>query len=427
MKLIRRNIIRVLTCIFLTGFILSCDTERTITPPYDDYFLKYYGEDGDQQAVDLIANSDGTFILLGSSSIGQGMILIKADAKGNTLWKKKFGNPVDVPIDIEATLDGNYVLLSNYPTSINNVDIKLLRIDQDGNKIDSVVHGTIANDYASSVTSVSDGGFIVAGRTEYNPQPGTYPDRKSSFLHFRCRPTLVFYKDSEGLWNDIDGYGNGSNVSGNINGCTKVYENSVNSFYIFGYSNAQTINNANNKLALIYYRLTNQGEQGDVNYLTSANDDIQSNFITYVPSPLLEGYLIISTANKGTAASKLHVSKLKTPLHSTPEVDSQFDQNLLGSRRLDGIYATPSFTTPQGYLVVSNETDDKGETNILLTKINQSGDELWSTNYGANKSNMAAAVAELPDGKIVILCTIQLDVQSKIALMKLNSNGQFLK
>lgn len=426
MSIIRRNKRCALICILVTVLVLSCDTDHTVNPPYTDYFLKYYGEDGNQQAVDLIANSDGTFILLGSSSVGQGIILVKADAEGNTLWKKKFGNASDIPIDIEPTLDGNYVVLSNFQAAGNNLDVKLIRVAPDGSQIDSVTHGTVSNDYASSVTPVSDGGFIISGRTEYNPLPGVYPDRKSSFLHFRCRSSLVFYEDSEGLWNNIDGYGNG-NVSGNINGCTKIYENTANSFYVFGYSNATTVNNPDNKTELIYYRLTNQGEQGDVNYLGSPTDDVQSDFASYVPASLLEGYLIVSTVNKTTSSPKLRVSKLNTPLHSTPIVDSQFDQNVAGARRLDGVSARPSFTAPQGYLVVSNETDDKGQTNILLTKINQSGDELWSTSYGANQSNAAAAVAELPNGKIVVFCTIQLDVQTKMALLKLNSNGQFLK
>ena len=385
MRLIKNNIFYVMICISFTG-IFSCDTDHTISPPYESYFLKYYGEDGNQQAEDMVVNADGTFVLLGSSSVGQGMILIKADAEGNTLWKKKLGSSADTPVDIETTSDGNYVVLSNFQAAANNADIKLIRIDVNGNKLDSAMHGTTANDYASSVTEVSDHGFIVAGRTEFNPNPIVYPDRKTSFLHFRCNSTLVFYKDSDGLWNDIDGYGNG-NVAGNINGCTKIYENSTNSFYLFGYSNAQTINNSTNKISLIYYRLTNEGEQADVNYLASASDDIQSIFVSYVPPSLLEGYLIVSTANKGSSSPKLRVSKLKTPLHSTPVVDNQFDQNILGSRKLDGVYATPSYTSPQGYLIVSNETDDKGQTDILLSKIDQSGDELWSASYGSNKND----------------------------------------
>lgn len=423
MSLIVKKIFWVLALLSISSLWFSCDTDRTVTPPYANYFLKYYGEDGNQQAVDMVVNDDNTFLLLGSSSVGQGIILVKADENGQTLWTKKFGSSTDVPVDIEPTLDGKYVILSNYQRSADNLDITLIRVDENGNKIDSVSHGTIANDYAASVTAVSDGGFIVAGKTAYNPQP---PNRKSLFMHFRCNASMVFYNDQDGLWHDIDGYGTDA-IAGDINGCTKVYQSSSNSLYVFGYSNALTPTNTNNKIQLIYYQLTNQGDQAGVNFLGTPDNDLQSAFVSYVPPALLEGYLVVSTVDKGSSASKLRVSKLKAPLHSTGVSDTQFDQNVLGTLRLDGVSAAPSRTAPEGYLVVANQTDDKGQTMILLTKVNQGGDELWSTTYGANKSDMAAAVAELPNGKIVVLCTIQMDVQTKMALLKLNSSGQFLK
>jgi len=423
MSRIFKKILRVLAVFVAAIVLFSCDTDRNVTPPYTDYFLKYYGEDGNQQAVDMVVNDDNTFILLGSSSVGQGIILLKADENGKTLWTKKLGGSTDIPIDIEPTLDGKFVVLSNYQRSAGNLDITLIRVDGDGNKIDSVSHGTSANDYATSVTAVSDGGFIIAGKTEYNPQP---PNRKSLFMHFRCNSSLVFYDDQSGLWHDIDGYGTDA-IAGDINGCTKVYQNSSNSFYVFGYSNALTPSNTNNKIQLIYYQLTNEGDQAGVNFLGMPDNDMQSAFVSYVPPALLEGYFVVSTIDKGSSASKLRVSKLKAPLHSTGISDAQFDQNVLGTLRLEGISAAPSYTAPEGYLVVANQTDDKDQTRILLTKVNQSGDELWSTGYGANKNDLAAAVAELPNGKIVVLCTIQLDVQTKMALLKLNSTGQFLK
>jgi hypothetical protein len=54
---------------------------------------------------------------------------------------------------------------------------------------------------------------------------------------------------------------------------------------------------------------------------------------------------------------------------------------------------------------------------------------LWSTTLGSeDEDDTAAAVAELPDGKIVILGTMGLtDNQFKMAFIKVNRTGQFLK
>jgi hypothetical protein len=43
-----------------------------------------------------------------------------------------------------------------------------------------------------------------------------------------------------------------------------------------------------------------------------------------------------------------------------------------------------------------------------------------------DKSSEGASVAELPDGRIMILGTIELETQDKIGLMKVNSQGEFL-
>src|SRR3954471_19163703 len=101
-------------CIIIVGVFISCDTNKSIDPPFDKYFVKYYGEDGAQSAVDLIVNADGTFLILGKSDTGTPIILIKADGRGNLLWQKKLGESTDVPQDLELTGDGKAVILSNH-------------------------------------------------------------------------------------------------------------------------------------------------------------------------------------------------------------------------------------------------------------------------------------------------------------------------
>jgi hypothetical protein len=411
----------------LSALVSACDTPNNLPAPGDSYFIKYYGEDGDQIAVDMVVNSDGTIILLGKSSSGLKRIFVtKVNPAGMILWQKNFGGPTDDPKDIEPTIDGNYVILSDYMGAGNTKDAKLLRITPAGAKIDSAVNGTTGNDIVNSITPLTDGGYVIAGFTDYNPNPAVYKDRISSFLHFRCDASLTFFKDADGLWNDVDGYnGEGVTVAGSVNACTKIIEQPNNSFYVFGYSNTNYFN-TNNKTILFYYKL-NEAGLSNPNYFYNTPEDVESSFVIEVPPTLLKGYFVVSTANKNTGASKLHVSKLKDPLQFDEVEDKQFDQNILGTQNLSGVYATPSLIAPQGYLVVSNETDETGQTNVLLSKVNQSGDEVWSANFGSSRNDTAAAVAELPDGKILILCTVQLDIQLKMALLKVNSKGQFLK
>src|SRR3982750_4867162 len=118
------------------GLFLACDNKNSIEPPGKKYFVKYYGGDGDQTAVDIIVNSDGSILMLGNSTSGRSgenkIYLIKVDAMGDLIWQKKLGSSGDKAKDIQKTDDGNYVILSDHPVSETNTDIKLTRINSDG-------------------------------------------------------------------------------------------------------------------------------------------------------------------------------------------------------------------------------------------------------------------------------------------------------
>jgi hypothetical protein len=419
-----------LTCLYkslplygLLFFLVSCDNANNVEAPGSNYFVKYYGEDGDQQAVDMVMNGDGTFMLLGNSTGGtQVIFLIKADAEGHILWQKKFGTATDVPKDIEPTLDGNYVLLSDYQQGVNNTDIKLIRITPDGNKIDSVTFGTedagnFYSDHSKSVTPISDGGFIVTGYADYDYISSDDVERNTSIFHFRFSSSLIPFDNS--LWENY--YGAGTTNIG-----TKVIQ-SANSLYVFGFTDSKSAqDNPKDKLLLVYYSLNETGSSKNPVYLGDVNEDTEANFVLDVPASLIDGYFIVSTSNKNTLSSKLRVSALRDPLQFILNDDEQFDANIFGSKRLEGVYAAPSLTNSKGFLVVSNETKETGETDILLSKIDQSGGELWSVNFGSDNNDRAAAVAELPDGRIIVFCTLETTVQTKMALFKLNAKGQLL-
>jgi hypothetical protein len=401
--------------VFIAMSILSCDTSNNVDPIDQNYFLKYYGEDGNQEAIDMIVNPDGTFILLGKSETSaQTILLIKADTEGKIIWQKKLGTGTDDPKDIEPTLDGKYVILSDFQKAIGNADIKIIRIDAEGNKIDSVTQGTASNHNETShaITPLADGGFIVTGTTSFDWKSADDVDRNSSILHFRFNNDFSSY--NAGQWEDH--YGSGKNNVG-----IKVIQNG-DKLYLFGHSD----DNENKKMMIIYYSLNEFGSSRVPGYLGDASEDTDLTFATKSPLDLIDGYLLVGTANGSSVSPKARVSKVKNPLFFNVNSDRQFDLNIAGARRLAGVYGAPSISTPIGYFIVSNESTETSGTDIVLSKIDQSGSEIWSVNFGAEKNDQAAAVAELPDGKIVVLCTIESALQSKIALMKLNSKGQLL-
>ncbi len=406
------------TCVLI---ITACDTSNNLKPPDNSYFVKYYGGDGNQMAADMIANKDGTLVLLGNSNVGdQHIFLVKTDSKGNVIWQNNYGGTTDVAKDIESTADGGYVILSDYLASTDNMDIKLTQITADGKEVRTSVYGSSYNDNSKAMTVLSDGGYIITGYSSFDWEPSTSIgfERTSSIFHFRCDKDFNFYNETR--WKNF--FGSGKNNFG-----VKVLEAPGSGFYVYGCTDVMHDSKINEKINFFYYQLDDYGKNSNgPTFIGSSDKDVVMNAVIEVPPGLLSGNLSVGYSTNPVGNSQLHVLKLKYPLQFSVINDRQFDQGILGIRQIEGIAAFPSVTAPQGYLILSNEKDETNQSNILLSKINQTGDAVWSASFGGSKNDKAASVAELPDGKIVILGTVQLDIQLKMALLKVNARGQFL-
>jgi predicted enzyme related to lactoylglutathione lyase len=94
--------------------------------------LPLYGAVGEQTV-------DGGFIILSSQgrsfSEESGLLLIKTDETGNTLWTKYFSCDKCEGYDAKQTLDGGYILLAE--RNNDKREILLIKTDSDGNVVSS--------------------------------------------------------------------------------------------------------------------------------------------------------------------------------------------------------------------------------------------------------------------------------------------------
>jgi hypothetical protein len=412
-----------ITMLVFTMLLFSCDTENSLEPPFRSYFVKYYGGDGDQTAIDLLVNDDGTILLLGNWSLDLNadnrIYLIKTDPEGNILWEKKLGTSSDRAKDIERTNDNNFIILADHSTTDINIDIKLIRIDGEGTVVDSVVYGSPGNENSKTVTPLDDGGYIVTGSTEYDTArilDPSRPEDQSDIFHFRCNSNLVF--DSF-FWKGQ--YGPGTFDIG-----TRVIQYSPDLFYVFGSTNLVHPDNPNGNLNLVYYSINSGGTNSSPNYLGDFDNDTQSSYAMQVPVQLGGGYLVVGTESTPSGSVNLHVVKLRSPLLFDPANDEQFDYEIaVEARNLTSLSATAVVMGTRGYVLLANEARETGN-NIWLTKIDQNGNQLWSASYGSEEDDdQGAAVVELKDGRLLVIGSVRLiNNQYKIVLMKLNQTGQ---
>ena len=96
--------------------------------------------------------------------------LVKTDADGNEQWSKTFGGTdYDFAKSVQQTTDGGYVVAGYYCNSSRDEDWDawLIKTDADGNEQWSKTFGKTTYDFADYVRQTADGGYIMAGSTEY--------------------------------------------------------------------------------------------------------------------------------------------------------------------------------------------------------------------------------------------------------------------
>ena len=116
--------------------------------------------------------SDSGYVVAGtttSKGAGAGDIrVVKLDIEGNVLWDRVFGGSGnDWAFSLELTSDNGYVV-AGYTRSkgAGGMDIWVLKLDANGNLLWDKTFGGVKDDDAFSACQTSDGGYAVAGWTK---------------------------------------------------------------------------------------------------------------------------------------------------------------------------------------------------------------------------------------------------------------------
>jgi len=137
----------------------------------DILWTKTYGGTKPEHPNCILKTNDGHYFIVGyTQSFTSGdynVYLLKIKNDGDTLWTKMYGGYGNEDgKEIIATSDGNYVIVgASNSIDYANYDMHLIKIDPDGNKIWEKYYGGPNYESARSVKECADGGFIVAGKT----------------------------------------------------------------------------------------------------------------------------------------------------------------------------------------------------------------------------------------------------------------------
>lgn len=117
-----------------------------------------------------ITSDSGYFIVGVTESYGAGatdVYAVKTDSNGDTLWTRTYGwSYSDWGYYGEQTTDGGYILAgSTMGSDSANLDVFLIRTNENGDTLWTKTFGDVCDDEAYAVHQTSDGGFIITGYT----------------------------------------------------------------------------------------------------------------------------------------------------------------------------------------------------------------------------------------------------------------------
>lgn len=397
--------------LFVTTLVTwtSCETDGP--DDYKNYFIKYYGGDGNQEAKDFVVNDDGTIIILGTFIETNGytrLYIVKTDAHGNQLWTKKIGSNSEVAQDMELIKSGpdagRVVLLSNVKKNeADSLAIRLTIIGQDGDSLKSTLFNKLESQHALSITALNDGGYYVVGNTT---DTDAALNTELPFGVNDVEDELVIRFQSD--WNTSTFYQIGrSSIASGI----KIFQVGSD-FYYAGYWDAVELPSGSNESNFFFRKFVDNPNSVATLYV---GDKTENEFLTSVAKGFSGSYLAVGTRVTGSKA--IVAARVNSSFQTAGSM-----QLVLSNAESVEVAASGS----GDYLVVGNQIGVGGVRDICLIRADADGGVIFKMKFGAsNNDDVASDVCELANGDILILGTMELVNQKKMALIKIKADGSF--
>lgn len=430
---------RAVSIISMIFFVVACDTSRNTVSSDEKYFLRYYGAAGYQEAVDMVLTDDNNYLLLGNSRVSldapSQVYLVKVNQSGHVLNEKFFTSAnSQIAKDIEATTDGDYLILIDSITSSGS-NIMLKVVDDEGTVSATAAYSLPGNynEFGNTVTQLTDSGtpagFIVTGYTDaLEDATNAVSFDKTTALKVRFNQDGTPYT---GFWKNYDG------VEGDDIGIRIIQRGDLNDetkepFVFFGYSDSN-IAGGNTSFNFWISEVDSKGEGvGSGIVENSPTNQEKLSGVVSINQTVSSSFILTGTVTDGAGDDKIFIAGVNPSLTADTFLGSQALNIELGNlKSLNASYQSVSVTplrhSETGYLIAANQVlvDD---TDIILTKLSVSGAQVWTepVRFGGGGNDRQSVVMELADGRILLFGTMELgnDRQSKMTLMKLNKRGQ---
>ena len=345
--------------------------------------------------------TDGGYVILGGTySFGNGdsdLYLIKTDENGEEEWFKTFGdNEMDQGFCIQQTTDGGYIICgtTNYWDQVWGWDVLvyLIKTDENGEEEWNQTYGSDGS-VGYSVKQTTDGGYIITGNK-------SYVGNGDSDLYL-----IKTNENGEQEWDQTYGILFNSDVG------YSVQQTNDGGYIITGYTYPSP---PQFQKDVFLIKINGNGEE---EWSQTFGEDYED--VGYSVQQTTDGGYIITGTKTNQENFSYDIYVIKTNNIGEEEWSQTF-----GGEYSDMGYSV-QITTDDNYIIGGyTEPYQKDKEDVILIKIDNEGNELWSQTYGEEDiDERGQSIQQTSDGGYIITGFKQFISNTEVYLIKTDSEG----
>lgn len=411
-----KKVLCIISIVLFIGCSDSDDSPKELSPQI--LFTKTFGGNLNESAQSICTTSDGGYIVLGYTQSMDGDItdknttvfdfyLLKFASNDELQWTKTLGGSAnDKGYKIIQTLDNNFTVAGFTSSSDGDIsenfgsnDIWVAKLDNSGNVLWEKSHGFEGNDQGFSLIQTSNGGYFIGGVLDVSASNGEGNDRSASRHAGGDYWGIQLDSDGEKIWRRYFG--------GSFTDTTyDVIETDDNGFLLIGSSDSEDVDISGNKGEYDFWivRLNNDGELlweksyggAQIDEARSAIKTSDGNYVILGDSRSTDQD--VSNSNGAADFWLIKISDNGDMIWEKSYGGSSFDAGRHVSASSDnGFILVGSSRSLDG-----NLTENKGQNDMWLVKIDQIGNLQWQKSVGGSAIDIAYSAVEIDSETILI-------------------------
>ena len=353
--------------------------------------------------------SDGGYIT--GMSVGiewddQEFFLLKLDQDGNEEWSSSLitglGNCMGIDIIVEESNNGGYFGVvsgycwyeenEEYPFNyVENSVTSIFKTDENGNILWIIQPLSLTSIH--SISQTNDDNYVIIGKFDYDNDQTVDDDLR--VLKIDNNGDEIWSQDFEGL---LTGGISGSLEETNDGGCVFI----------------MNVGNIN---------LIKLDQMGNIEWESNFNEFNYDSYNNLNVDNTVDGGFIIG-GKVGLSVSN------DDGTYSTDLVFMKIDENGIQESIITLNYVDPNWfsfgkfqqTSDGGYIIVG-QTGGVWDSNIMLIKTDENGNEEWTQMYGNNEGYWGISVQETTDGGYIFGCQKEVSHEMEYVLYIIKTDG----